>query len=112
MSLHRLGSEHADLYQRHRVDPEVPIEESWGTLAETGADVELSAADLAERTRSPSRHGGRHRRPGRGTVARRAAGPDRAGPGRALGRPVGVDDVPDGYRAMADREALKVLVQL
>ncbi|MFF8195082.1 alcohol dehydrogenase catalytic domain-containing protein [Streptomyces bobili] len=32
-------------------------------------------------------------------------------PGRAFDRTVGFDDVPDGYRAMADREALKVLIQ-
>ena len=32
-------------------------------------------------------------------------------PGRVFDRTVDLDDVPDGYRAMADREALKVLVQ-
>lgn len=32
-------------------------------------------------------------------------------PGRVFDRTVGLDGVPDGYRAMADREALKVLVQ-
>lgn len=32
-------------------------------------------------------------------------------PGRVFNRTVGLDEVPDGYRAMADREALKVLVQ-
>ncbi|WP_328869267.1 zinc-dependent alcohol dehydrogenase family protein [Streptomyces sp. NBC_00287] len=32
-------------------------------------------------------------------------------PGRVFDRTVSLDDVPDGYRAMADREALKVLVQ-
>ncbi|MEU9955220.1 zinc-dependent alcohol dehydrogenase family protein [Streptomyces sp. NPDC050982] len=31
-------------------------------------------------------------------------------PGRVFDRTVGLDDVPDGYRAMADREALKVMV--
>jgi threonine dehydrogenase-like Zn-dependent dehydrogenase len=31
-------------------------------------------------------------------------------PGRVFDRTVGLDDVPAGYRAMADREALKVLV--
>ena len=31
-------------------------------------------------------------------------------PGRVFDRAVGLDGVPDGYRAMADREALKVLV--
>lgn len=33
-SLRRLGTDVLDLYQLHRVDPEVPIEESWGALAE------------------------------------------------------------------------------
>jgi threonine dehydrogenase-like Zn-dependent dehydrogenase len=32
-------------------------------------------------------------------------------PGRVFDRTVDLDGVPDGYRAMADREALKVLVQ-
>jgi len=32
-------------------------------------------------------------------------------PGRVFDRTVGLDDVAEGYRAMADREALKVLVQ-
>lgn len=32
-------------------------------------------------------------------------------PGRVLDRVVGLDGVPDGYRAMADREAIKVMVQ-
>lgn len=31
-------------------------------------------------------------------------------PGRVFDRTVGLDEVPDGYRAMADREALKVLI--
>ena len=32
-------------------------------------------------------------------------------PGRVFDRTVGLDGVPDGYRAMEDREALKVLVR-
>jgi threonine dehydrogenase-like Zn-dependent dehydrogenase len=32
-------------------------------------------------------------------------------PGRVFDRAVTIDDVPDGYRAMADREALKVLIR-
>lgn len=32
-------------------------------------------------------------------------------PGRVFDRTVGLDEVPEGYRAMADREALKVLVR-
>lgn len=33
-SLQRLGTDHIDLYYQHRVDPEVPIEETVGALAE------------------------------------------------------------------------------
>jgi len=33
-SLHRLGVEQLDLYYQHRVDPEVPIEETVGAMAE------------------------------------------------------------------------------
>ncbi|MGA6161460.1 hypothetical protein [Amycolatopsis magusensis] len=32
-------------------------------------------------------------------------------PGRVFGRTVGLDEVPGGYQAMADREALKVLIR-
>ena len=35
----------------------------------------------------------------------------RIDPGRVLDRTVGLDGVPDGYRAMADREAIKVMVR-
>ncbi|RDI68388.1 aldo/keto reductase [Nocardia pseudobrasiliensis] len=33
-SLARLGVDHIDLYYQHRVDPTVPIEETWGALTE------------------------------------------------------------------------------
>ena len=33
-SLQRLGTDHVDLYYQHRVDPDVPIEETWGALGE------------------------------------------------------------------------------
>ncbi|UGT42511.1 aldo/keto reductase [Nocardia yamanashiensis] len=33
-SLTRLGVDHIDLYYQHRVDPNVPVEETWGALAE------------------------------------------------------------------------------
>lgn len=33
-SLRRLGVDHVDLYYQHRVDPEVPVEETWGAMAE------------------------------------------------------------------------------
>jgi aryl-alcohol dehydrogenase-like predicted oxidoreductase len=33
-SLARLGVDHIDLYYQHRVDPTVPVEDTWGALAE------------------------------------------------------------------------------
>ena len=33
-------------------------------------------------------------------------------PGRVFDRTVGLDEVPDGYRAMNDREAIKVMVEV
>ncbi|MTJ64705.1 aldo/keto reductase [Nocardia seriolae] len=33
-SLTRLGVDHIDLYYQHRVDPNTPIEETWGALSE------------------------------------------------------------------------------
>jgi threonine dehydrogenase-like Zn-dependent dehydrogenase len=33
-------------------------------------------------------------------------------PGRVFDRCVGLDEVPDGYRAMNGREALKVMIEL
>ena len=32
-------------------------------------------------------------------------------PGRVFDRNVGLDGLPDGYRAMADRESIKVMVK-
>ena len=33
-------------------------------------------------------------------------------PGRVFDREIGLDEVPDGYRAMNDREAIKVMIEL
>jgi aryl-alcohol dehydrogenase-like predicted oxidoreductase len=33
-SLQRLGVDHIDLYYQHRVDPKVPVEDTWGALAD------------------------------------------------------------------------------
>jgi aryl-alcohol dehydrogenase-like predicted oxidoreductase len=33
-SLLRLGVDHIDLYYQHRVDPDTPVEETWGAMAE------------------------------------------------------------------------------
>ena len=62
---------------------------------------------------SAQHHPHRRRRPGarlhRGAAARRARG--HLEPGKVFDRTVDLDGVPDGYRAMDDREALKVLVR-
>jgi aryl-alcohol dehydrogenase-like predicted oxidoreductase len=49
-SLQRLGVDHVDLYYLHRVDPEVPIEESVGALAEVVAAGKAKAIGLSEVT--------------------------------------------------------------
>lgn len=36
-SLQRLGTDRVELYQLHRVDPAVPLEEQWGAMADTVA---------------------------------------------------------------------------
>lgn len=47
-SLRRLGTDRVDLYQLHRVDPEVPIEETWGALAEAVTAGKALAIGLSE----------------------------------------------------------------
>ena len=47
-SLRRLGTDHVDLYQLHRVDPDVPLEETWGAMAETVAAGKARAIGMSE----------------------------------------------------------------
>lgn len=47
-SMKRLGVEAIDLYQLHRVDPEVPIEETWGAMAALVAAGKVRAIGLSE----------------------------------------------------------------
>ncbi len=49
-SLARLRTDRIDLYQLHRVDPDVPLEESWGMLAELVAEGKVGALGLSEVT--------------------------------------------------------------
>jgi len=49
-SLHRLGTDHIDLYQLHRVDPQVPLEETWGAMAETVTAGKVRHIGLSEVT--------------------------------------------------------------
>ncbi|MBV2364390.1 aldo/keto reductase [Streptomonospora nanhaiensis] len=47
-SLRRLGTDHVDLYQLHRVDPATPLEETWGAMAEAVAAGKARAIGLSE----------------------------------------------------------------
>jgi aryl-alcohol dehydrogenase-like predicted oxidoreductase len=47
-SLQRLGVDHIDLYQQHRVDRDTPIEETIGALAELVADGKVRYIGLSE----------------------------------------------------------------
>lgn len=47
-SLRRLGADHIDLYYQHRVDPEVPIEETVGAMAELVAAGKVRHLGLSE----------------------------------------------------------------
>jgi aryl-alcohol dehydrogenase-like predicted oxidoreductase len=47
-SLRRLGTDHVDLYYQHRVDPNVPIEETVGAMAELVAAGKVRQIGLSE----------------------------------------------------------------
>ncbi|GII82095.1 oxidoreductase [Sphaerisporangium siamense] len=47
-SLRRLGVDHIDLYYQHRVDPAVPIEETWGAMAELVAAGKVRHLGISE----------------------------------------------------------------
>ncbi|MFE3639230.1 aldo/keto reductase [Streptomyces sp. NPDC059168] len=47
-SLERLGTDHIDLYYQHRVDPQVPIEETAGALGELVAEGKVRYIGLSE----------------------------------------------------------------
>jgi aryl-alcohol dehydrogenase-like predicted oxidoreductase len=49
-SLRRLGTDHVDLYQLHRADPGVPLEETWGAMAEVVAAGKARWIGLSEVT--------------------------------------------------------------
>jgi aryl-alcohol dehydrogenase-like predicted oxidoreductase len=49
-SLARLGTDTLDLYYLHRVDPDVPVEESVGTLAELVAEGKIRRIGMSECT--------------------------------------------------------------
>jgi aryl-alcohol dehydrogenase-like predicted oxidoreductase len=47
-SLQRLGVDHVDLYYQHRVDAEVPVEDTWGALAEIVAAGKARFVGISE----------------------------------------------------------------
>jgi aryl-alcohol dehydrogenase-like predicted oxidoreductase len=47
-SLRRLGVDHVDLYQLHRVDEKIPVEETWGAMAEVVAAGKARAIGMSE----------------------------------------------------------------
>ncbi|MEU3793869.1 aldo/keto reductase [Streptomyces fructofermentans] len=47
-SLQRLGTDHIDLYYQHRVDPNTPIEETAGAVAELISEGKVRAFGLSE----------------------------------------------------------------
>jgi aryl-alcohol dehydrogenase-like predicted oxidoreductase len=47
-SLGRLGVDHIDLYYQHRVDPDVPVEETWGAMAELVAAGKVRHLGISE----------------------------------------------------------------
>jgi aryl-alcohol dehydrogenase-like predicted oxidoreductase len=47
-SLRRLRVDYVDLYQLHRVDPSVPLEETWGAMAETVSAGKARCIGLSE----------------------------------------------------------------
>jgi aryl-alcohol dehydrogenase-like predicted oxidoreductase len=47
-SLERLGVDHIDLYYQHRVDTSVPVEETWGTMAELVAAGKVRYLGISE----------------------------------------------------------------
>ncbi|OLZ61276.1 aldo/keto reductase [Streptomyces sp. IMTB 2501] len=49
-SLARLGVDEIDLYQLHRVDPQVPVEETWGAMAELVRAGKVRRIGMSEAT--------------------------------------------------------------
>ena len=47
-SLRRLGVDHIDLYYQHRVDPDIPVEDTWGALSELVAEGKVRHLGISE----------------------------------------------------------------
>ncbi|MGH3436199.1 MAG: aldo/keto reductase, partial [Sciscionella sp.] len=47
-SLRRLDVDHIDLFYQHRVDPDVPVEETWGALSDLVAEGKVRYLGISE----------------------------------------------------------------
>ncbi|GAA3823939.1 aldo/keto reductase [Sphaerisporangium flaviroseum] len=47
-SLKRLGVDHVDLYYQHRVDPDVPVEDTFGALSELAGEGKIRYLGISE----------------------------------------------------------------
>src|ERR687895_392911 len=56
-SLERLGVDHIDLYYQHRVDRSVPVEETWGAMAELVAAGKARHLGISEAAPATVRRG-------------------------------------------------------
>src|SRR3954453_15520997 len=56
-SLQRLGTDHVDLYYQHRVDPDTPIEETVGAMAELVSEGKVRHLGLSEAAPETLRRG-------------------------------------------------------
>ena len=65
-SLERLGVDHIDLYYQHRVDPDVPIEDTVGAMAELVQAGKVRHLGLSEASASTIRRAARPARGRRG----------------------------------------------
>ncbi|MFI9582446.1 aldo/keto reductase [Streptomyces sp. NPDC052236] len=92
-SLRRLQIEAIDLYQLHREDPEVPVEETWGAMAELVGAGKVRALGMCAVGARAARRIGRvayGARPGAQSGGRLGAGLS-AGPGAGPGPGPGAD---------------------
>ncbi|MCF3965498.1 aldo/keto reductase [Streptomyces fuscigenes] len=65
-SLRRLRTDVIDLYQLHRADPEIPVEETWGAMAELVTAGKVRALGVCALGPGDGPGGGGSSRPGRG----------------------------------------------
>ncbi len=54
-SLTRLGLDHIDLYYQHRIDPNLPIEETWGAMVELVTAGKVGALAISNATAEQTR---------------------------------------------------------